>query len=392
MNDFVQTFLSELDTGRLKAVLDLLDEARATGLIRTREEFNKELTRLSSTLKTEPWKSSYVPERLNVLFDPVIRSEFFNRAFEGIYFDLVALYRHMSRLGNSTTAHDRILTSEVMAAKDTVKKLLEDVGIYQFLKGNPEWNEVKYNTFVVPRNLSGADMVAEVDPKVAQLTLPVGDVQVLTDKRGNAGASISVECLSAGSSSNTYGSFKPENALDGLRDSFWADLLLADNPIKTKYNGVEYNGAIVEITLSFACVEHFNTVRLLPFGVYPVRVLDVLVSDNGTDYSRWGGFEVNNPTLDWLCFREAPTAASYMKIVLLQENYTHSSYLIPKELVDRTRLWDHVVNNKVSYLGSEGDVLPQDERARLVDRDINTLIDAQEMLDNRVIGSNNQSS
>ena len=384
MNDFIQTFLSELDTGRLKAVLNLLDDARVTGLIRTREEFDRELERLAGTLKTEPWASSYTPEQLNILFDPVIHSEFFNKAFEGVYFDLVGLFRHISRLGNSVTSHDRILTSEVMAAKDTVKRLLEDAGTYQFLKSNPEWNEVKYNTFVVPKNLSMADSIAEVDPKVAQLTLPVGNVQVVTDKRGSTGASISVDCISAGSGGNTYGSFKPENALDGLRDSFWVDLLLTDKPVVTRYNNTNYQGAVVEVTLSFACVEYFNVVKLLPFGVHPMRVIDILISDDRTDYTRWAGFEANNPTLDWLCFREAPAAAAYMKIVLLQENYTHANYLIPKEMIDRTRLWDHIVNSEVSYLGREGDILPQDERARLVDKDINTLIDAQEMLDDRI--------
>lgn len=380
MGDFLGTYTSMLDAGRLDSIMSILGKMKADGIIRTREEFDRELRYL---LKggIDKWARTFVPI-LPDPDDPVIHSLDMNDNFRGIYSDLSGLFKHVSRLGTSVTSHEKLLSSDLFKARDAVRKLLEDVAIFRYLKEHADlWNEVKYNTFVTERNLSASAWPAKVDSRTRSLVLPQLSSVNATEKRGNVATKIEVTNTSTGQAGGMSRAFRPMNALDSYNDTFWGEVVLTEDPATTLYNGVAYNGVIVEAVITFASNERFNLVEILPFGFFPVQVLDILVSDDGQNFTTWSGFSAQNATLDWLTYRAVPANAKCMKIVFCQENHTPANYLIPKVLVDRAQVWEHILDNELSYLSANVVIAPQDEKARIIDREFNALIDAQQALD-----------
>lgn len=380
MKGFTKAFLSELSSGRAEAILNILNKARSDGKIRTREEFEAEFLRLIEGANIEEWKRVFNPI-LPSLSDPVIRSTDLNDNFAGIYEDVFALFNHVSKLGATVSAHSTLMAEDLIKAKDSIKKLLEDAALFKYKRLNPEWNEIKYNGFALNQNNSTGGARAEIDTKVTKLTLGKRSIANATARYGNEGTTISVNLLSDGSGSNISTSYKPENALDDLRNTFWGYSVLSDDKLKTVYNNVRYDGVVVEVTLKFQGLRRFNTVEILPFAFYPVRVIDIATSDNGSTFTTWSGFTAGNPTLDWMVFNAYQVSARYLKIVFHQENFEKLNYLFPEQLVNRTSVWEHIFDKTMSTYAEQTNLLPQDERARLANKELNAFIDAQKALD-----------
>lgn len=384
MNRFVQGYLQELDIGRVNAILSILNKSKKEGKIKTRREFDRMLDRLLDESSLTAYEKSFTPV-MPYQDTPVIQSQQFNDNLYNVYKDLYALFEHMSGLSTLVDKHDNLIASELNRAYDVIHKLLEEVAIFRFKKANPEWNEVKYNAFSTGRNLTEKRVRAQVDPRTRKLTLPVGNQVVYTDDRDSTGPTITITCLSHGDTGVTNAEFKPENALDSLESSFWAEALLSDGLITTSYNGTEYQGAVFEALVTMQNVKRFNSIEVLPFGAHPVEIIDVQISEDGTSYSQWDGFESLGSSTDWLSYKSIATNAKYVKIVFFQENYIKKNYLLPTELVSRTDIWEHILDDELSRADSNNDLNSYDERNRKVDKGFNAFIDAQRKLDKELL-------
>lgn len=381
MNDFLTTYLSEIDRGRVQAIMSIINDARANGEIRTSQEFQNYFDKLSKEVLNKPWIPAFNPLRITPEDNPVITSQYFNDTMQSIYMDLAGLYKHQVRLGQTIVGHNRVKSSEMIGIRTKIRKLMEDAAVYTFLKSNKEWDDVKYNTFASPRNLSKHPSKVRVDEKTARAELPKHASTSIAGISGKFKPKITITPLVETESSGTYGQIKPSNIIDSIRDNFWLDMYMYNSPVKSKYNNTEYNGLILEVLIEFNGQRRFNKLELEPFGLHPMDIIAIKVSDDGSSFSDWSGYVADDPSTDWLCYNSRETDAQAIKIYILQQNYFKRRYLLERSLVDNVKFWEHILDSEVAYLTNTV-TTPTDARLKETMHTYNTFLDAKRQLDN----------
>jgi hypothetical protein len=144
--------------------------------------------------------------------------------------------------------------------------------------------------------------------------------------------------------------FKPENAIDPDPESFWADVLLTEAPISTTYtfsDGSEevFSGALVEAELVLGATEFVTDVKVLPFGEYPVKVVDVRIRQGQNEF-QYPGFVEKDPSLNWLEWHGPRVLADAIIFVLQQETYVRRRYHIPRSLLELTKFWEQLLDEE----------------------------------------------
>jgi hypothetical protein len=140
--------------------------------------------------------------------------------------------------------------------------------------------------------------------------------------------------------------------VDNKPETFWITSVMSDLPIRQDYSASEMlletiDGPVVEVYLSFSHIEHLNVVRLLPFGEFPIRLLDVAYKPNPSSEVFYPVADFDDEaTLDWIEVNFAPVYASELRITIAQENPKQVIYHLPKNLVVGTDIFNHILREK----------------------------------------------
>jgi hypothetical protein len=287
-----------------------------------------------------------------------ISSEAWNEAQDRIFVDLYALHRALGESGSEDAYRGELTRDQFIRIQTAILDIVNQVRLYQFLKANPEFQDAKFINFSSSLNETTKTPAAVVDTGVRLLELPPRSRQVQS-KRSSVfkGAKISVEHLGGGREGGRNTAFAPEKMLDSSPDSYWAEMIMADAPIRQEYapsgdgglGGVfDSNGAICHVTIELAKVLEANTIRLLPFGEFPVRVIDVAFKENAgqTDWVMIPGFQVEDATLDWIEVNFEPRTIAALRVTIEQINYRSNLYHLPEKLVRNGMLWDSILASR----------------------------------------------
>ena len=290
-----------------------------------------------------------------------IDSESFNQNMEEIFLDLNSLYTSVYNSDKRYKANSVILNSEYIKSRSAIEKLINDVKVYSLQKLNPDFNEVKLFDFNSSSNVTLKRPAAVVSPDVRLLqSKPLTKTRVHLPDRVNRNTKIYTKTYSKGDKSNLSLSFPVENMVDQKLETFWGTSILADGPISQVYEkgttsgtnvSVGVDGPVIEIYLNFSHAERINNIKVLPFGDFPLKILDVGYKPvaSAQVFSPILGFkEVSS--LDWVELNFEPVVTTEVKVTVSQENYKLSSYLLPKALVKGTDLFHKILKNKASKL------------------------------------------
>jgi hypothetical protein len=162
-----------------------------------------------------------------------------------------------------------------------------------------------------------------------------------------------------GRSGGLYGDFGPERMLDSNPDSFWADIVLTDGPVAQEYHPsgdaglgskIESEGVIVHVVLTLSHVAIANNLKILPFGEFPIRVVDIAYKES-TAQGQWlmlPGFQVEDATLDWIEVNFEPKTVAQLRITLEQTNYRVTTYHLPENAVRNSLLWQSITETRLN--------------------------------------------
>lgn len=283
-----------------------------------------------------------------------ISSETWNQAQERIYVDLRALY---AALGEGTTKdayQGQVNRERFLQIRAQILKIINDLKVYQFLKAEPEYQDAKFINFHLVKNESDSGIRAVVDPRVRLLELAPRARQIQSRARfGHLSTRVEIEPLGGGRPSGMTKEFGPEKMLDSREDTFWAQMILADGPIFQTYypsgdaglgGRHDSSGALCHVYLHFDHVRVANNLQLLPFGEFPLRVVDMAYKETTgqTDWAKLPGFEVEDPTLDWIEVNFPPTTIASLRLTVEQVNYHSNLYHLPESMVKNAVLWQHI--------------------------------------------------
>lgn len=306
-----------------------------------------------------------------------ISSVAWNEAQKRIYIDLFSLYQSMLETDGADIYSGELTREKFLQTRSAILKVINEVRLYQFLKANPEYQDAKFINFHAALNESTSKPLAVVDSDVRLLELAprVKDVQ----SRANFDlrtTRVSIETL--GAEANGYHKdFAPSRMLDSNPESFWADVAMSDGPIKQTYapsgdaglgTTIDCDGVLVHVYLTLSHAAISNNIRILPFGEFPVRVVDLAYKESSAQ-DTWvvvPGFEVEDETLDWIEVSFEPRTVAQLRITLEQRNYVLNTYHLPERLVRNALLWQQLSQDSADNTISQIQLSTKDESELLI--------------------------
>lgn len=359
MVSFLEKVVNVLPESQKIAVKSLLAAKAKSGelnSIRARQdEANSIFNRIKTRINTILLNPRYAVK------GEKISSEDHNKNMEEIFMDLNALYSTINDLYSTSKKQAITLGSDYQKSRATIEKLLNDVKVYSLRARYPEFNEVKLIDFNASSNTSTQTPTATVNPNVRLLELkPLSVSRAHLTNRANRITKIYTKTYSQGLKGNLSTTFPPENMVDQKAESFWATLILADNPISQIYERtsttedsykIAVEGPVVEVYFKFSHIEKLNTIKLLPFSEFPIRVLDISYRPNSSaqifipikDFTE-------STTLDWEEYNFTSILCSEVRITIAQENYKKLSYLLPKSVITNTDIFQNILKQRASKI------------------------------------------
>jgi hypothetical protein len=138
-----------------------------------------------------------------------------------------------------------------------------------------------------------------------------------------------------------------ERAIDGDAQSFWAEVILTDEPIRQQYDGETYFGAICEVIINLFRADLVNHIHLDPFSNYPLGIVKIYYCrEDNESWVDLGIEPISSTTMMEFNFSEV--LAKRIKIVLNQRNPSQNSYNIPKRVISNATMWQQIVDREYS--------------------------------------------
>jgi len=345
MKTFLELLEPRLPVSQALQIAAIVAQKQRQGTLSSAAEITDEVARLLRLTQ-----ETFAPAlRVRELTDPrgTIEADALNAPMEELDLDLKTLYDVVNQLTGTSRRLQKILHSDLESLRASICRVADDLLGHRIRKAN-RFARVITQGFADARNESVAGVLARVDTQTRTLKLPVVSQQRYHQRRGINPAQVVVRPLSAGLTGVSSRTFAPANAIDPDPDSFWAEVLLAESPITTTYTPLDgqattYAGALVEVGLILGAPEFVTDIRVLPFGDFPLDVIDVKYRQGSTWY-RYPGFVTQSASLNWLEWHGPRILADEVAFVLHQPNYTRVRYHIPASMVQLAGFWEQLLD------------------------------------------------
>ncbi len=274
-------------------VVQLLTDMKNQGIIKTEQEYQEALNRLSGAIRaTDPVPLSKL---FPALLDTYIDSESFNWMIDRITSDLVAGYTEAQTIEDLMIAHRRVYEEYTLAKlKQLIGTVEEKVEFHELLRQNTEgFSNMQFNTFT-----QNARSTERSSPLEKQLFFD-------RSSRKNIGSEFDAvvdainEALELPATNNTLhfidgsedldntteGDFKIDlpgnnirNGIDGVQDTFYIKPFLMSE--------ISTSGVQLRMKLDCGALRPLNYVEVYPVSDYPFQITAVeYLDENGTTYS-----------------------------------------------------------------------------------------------------------
>ena len=286
-----------------------------------------------------------------------VSSDAWNGMQERLFSDLSVLYDQITILGGKLSTQSKIAFTSFIATRLVILKLIEQVRVYQFLKENPEYQDVRFLNFLDGRNESDRGQRAVIDQFTRKVELaPRQRVEQQSANVDTRTTDVTTKHHGGGISGGFSKEFVSSNMLDGNPETFWGELVLKDSPSRfeylTSWGSLQAEGVVGEVELNLHRAERVNNIRMLPFGNFPIRVVDVAYKESVTDdaWTTIPEFVLQDATLDYIELDFPVVHMAVLRVSLEQPNYTRHIYHLPERLVQNVSLWEQVLDQNYDQI------------------------------------------
>jgi hypothetical protein len=279
-----------------------------------------------------------------------ISSSDYNDTMDEVYADLGALFKQDNAITSTTMVHNALNEAVLKDIESAMEKVSTDINVHKIIKSNKEGiTDAKFNSFFKDDNTSAEDIfIAQIDSDTNSIKLPKGIDHSATSRFGLSMAQIDIKRFGGGIVGTTEDeAHRKEKAIDGDGSTFWAEVILTDEPIRQVYNGTTYFGTIGEVIVTLFRSDLVNHVKINPFCNYPVVVVGIQYSESET--GSWVDMGVTpQESTSYMEFNFPEVLVKRIKIILNQKNPSINTYKLPRRIVDNAMLWQQIVNREYS--------------------------------------------
>jgi hypothetical protein len=369
LSKFLNDFLLTMPQTQRQKLMELMELKQKRGLLRSDQEFKKELERLIIDLDKRNGQPTFNPTYQNERTN----SKAYNDNLESIAFDLQTIF-------DASNTIDRLLSDNQQLSKSLLadvrkkihglnvkverfKLLIENAddfsdGVYEQFKA-PEYIETNEDHLHVLRNdRYGQPRDESYNAENIGNALQLAGIQSTDQLKTNYGrnlAKIDVRNRTGLEASNNK--HKVGLAIDGSMDTFWAEAIIVDDVIVQNideiwshdYHDYPKDGAICELEITLNGMSKVSELHFDPYAPYPLHVVSIhgyetidnggkmyeLISDNhSSPYQR------SQKSVERMIFQFPSVEISKLRILIRQENYVKENYLVSYDQLHNMEMWE----------------------------------------------------
>lgn len=292
-----------------------------------------------------------------------MNSAMFNKMMREIYTDLFTLY-------NESNLIDKLINNTHQLNASILKNIEKDIAQM----------ERRIDALAIVADYSEGFLSASTDTFIdnSRYERHEGNEEMYSDRDGSAvgidkmavvsdgelklscrrsedimhGATISiVEGMQIGECMRGDDSYTIDKAIDGSLESFWGEVILADEPLKISFpTGMSPTAARVDrgagcaFKITFPRPAMVSEISLAPYAEYPIELLSIesfTYYDDATVFTEVRAYNPNEPMyIDGrISIRFPATICRGLVIFIRQEHATKNTYLIPKSRIVDKQMW-----------------------------------------------------
>jgi len=279
-----------------------------------------------------------------------ISSKDYNNTMEEAYVDLGALFKQNNTINRTIKKHKLLNDAVLRDVRAALRKVENDVTVYKVVKENKTGiTDAKFNTFYKDDNQSQADIYKGwTDTDTNAIKLPAGMDHSALSINGLAMATIELQHYGGGIRGTIESEdHRKEKAIDESKQTFWAEVILTDEPIRQHYDGSTHFGTVCEVIITLFRAELVNHIKFTPFTNYPSTILKVEYRDSNT--AGWSNLNVDETSsTSSMEFNFSEVFMKQVKIVVNQKNPSINTYKIPKRVINNAQMWQQIVDREFS--------------------------------------------
>jgi hypothetical protein len=385
MGKYLNDFLLTMPETQRQKLMELLALKQQQGLIKSEYELKAELDRLLKELdkrQGQPtFKARHQSDQTN--------SANYNANLDEIAFDLMALFSASNQvdqilndnhlLSRSLLADIRkkiyILDSQVERLKLIMKNTDGYVeGVHEQFKA-PQYTETDENALLILRKdrygqYLDSKYMAENIADALQLA-SYETIDQLKNPYGRKLAKIQVLNRTGTVATNTKNPI--DYAIDGSTETYWAEVILADEPIthdistiwEHDYQDYPKDGALCEFEIALNGITTVSEIQFDPYCAYPLEIVSIhgyestdhdspmyeLVSPNHEN-----PYQRSKKSVGLMSFQFPSVDISKLRILIRQENYVKENFLVSTDQLNDMQLWDTIAGSADWYNASKDSI------------------------------------
>ena len=375
MSKFLNDFLITMPGTQRNMLLQLLQEKENNGLIRSDNEFKKEMERLIAQLD----ESDGQPTFQAIHQENRTNSTKYNANLEAIAFDLATIFESSNtierllgnhhQLSRSSLSEIRKKITDMRSKVERLKLLIDDEGgstdrVYEEFQHNT-LSEVREDILEnLRKERFGEKRDSIFNAEVIGGALQLAGIESTNQLRTNYGRTIAnIKVKNRIGLMADESNYPIENAIDGSPYSFWAESVLVDDVIVQNiehlwshdYHDYPKSGAMCEVEIELNGLSTVSELRLDPYATYPLEVVSIHGYENKNKTGQM--YELISPnhqsqhqrsknSVEQMIFQFPSVEVSLIRILIRQQNYTKENFMINEEELGESKLWDSLASNK----------------------------------------------
>jgi len=374
LGKFLNDFLLTLPEAQRKKLAELLEGKQKQGIIKSQTELQAEMERLIKDLDRRNGEPTFQARHQS----NQTNSESHNANMSEIEFDLMTLFEvsdQIDRLMADNQQLSRSMLAEIQKKIDVLDARIEQhklvmsntdgftSGIYEQMK-SPQYTETDENTLLLLRkDRYGNSLPSDYQAEIVSGSLQLSAIQTVDQLKNPYGTKLArIKVKNRLGKVATNQKHKIEYAIDGSQDTFWAEVILADEPLTHNineiwshdYKSVPGDGAICEIEITLNGVTPVSEITIDPYCSYPMEVVAI----HGYETTEYGGrvYTLASPnhenpnqrskkSVDQIVFQFPAVEISKIRMLIRQENYVREHFLVNADETNNMELWDKITRS-----------------------------------------------
>jgi hypothetical protein len=286
-------------------------------------------------------------------------SNAYNQFFGNVQVDLNVMFAESNLIERALMSYDRLYDGIVADLAKEIKALRERVNSLRLVAEGEQGLIVKAVDFANSADIETdrekfahlfkdrdgtdiEDIAIERNDDDSFLRLGLTkSIDKMRDAEGKVVAAIKVtDKRGAPMTQTKYGI---DNAIDSSRDTYWAEVVLTDEPITTAMDGIEGGGAMTKFTVELPRQEVVSEISLAPFTSLPLEVVSIKYEEDiETFHVPKELIKKKIEKAETIVLQFPSIIARRFTFILRQKNHVKNVYILRDKDLEKADLWEKI--------------------------------------------------